>query len=99
MLTKNNNPDTKNVDLSETEVLSQCIMFMLNGFETTSIILALTSYHLAIYPEVQEKLREEADRMCPGDDVDPEAVLHMPYLDGIISETLRLYPPGNLFYH
>ena len=37
------------------------VEFLLAGYETTSIVLSYTSYLLAIYPDVQEKLQAEID--------------------------------------
>ena len=51
--------DGQTTKLSDDEVLSQAITFMLAGHETTSNSLALASYCLALNPEVQEKLYKE----------------------------------------
>ena len=42
--------------LNQDEILAQGFLFFLAGYETTANTLALFGYHLAIQPEIQEKL-------------------------------------------
>ena len=69
-------------------------------------ILSLSStcvvtYYLALYPHIQRKLQAELDSaLGPLDplDTEPEVISYsqikkLPYLDAVINETLRLYPP------
>ncbi|KHJ42753.1 unspecific monooxygenase [Trichuris suis] len=76
------------------EVIAQCTLYMLAGYETTSNALSYTIYELARHPEVQEKLRSEIMDYHKSDDEKPtyESVQRMVYLDCVIRETLRLYP-------
>ena len=82
--------------LSDAEVLAQSVIFLIAGYETSSNTLSFTCYHLAMHPQVQEKLQEEIDSVWADDDNMPsyDTVHELPYLDMVISETLRLYPPG-----
>ncbi len=41
------------------------MVFLLAGFETTSTTLGIMSHHLAMNPEIQEKLRQEVDEHFP----------------------------------
>ncbi|KAM7313312.1 cytochrome P450 3A9-like [Ixodes scapularis] len=47
--------------LTEDEALAQCVLFFLAGQDTTLSTIAYTLYLLALHPEIQTKLREEAD--------------------------------------
>ena len=47
--------------LSDEEISSHSLTFMLAGYETTSNALSYTSYLLALNPEVQEKLQNEIE--------------------------------------
>ena len=47
--------------LTDEEIVAQCILFILAGHETSSNTLSFTVYHLAMNPEIQEKLRLEID--------------------------------------
>ena len=45
--------------LSDGEIVSNSITFLLAGYETTANTLAYTSYLLALHPTVQDRLRTE----------------------------------------
>ena len=87
-------PEKKGYKLTDNEVTAQSMLYLIAGYDTSSITLGLTSYHLAIYPEVQDKVFEEIDTLFPGDEVDYDSLHKTIYLDAVISETLRIYPPG-----
>ena len=48
--------------LTDAEIVSQSMTFILAGYETTSNTLAYTTYCLAMNPDKQEKLLEEIDQ-------------------------------------
>lgn len=81
--------------LTDSEIMAQAVVFILAGYETTSTSLNLLSYELATHPEIQKRLQEEIDKALP-DKAPPtyEALMQMEYLDMVINESLRLYPPG-----
>ncbi|XP_002731619.1 cytochrome P450 3A24-like [Saccoglossus kowalevskii] len=84
--------------LSEDEMLAQSIVFFIAGYETTNATMSFVCYNLATNPETQEKLQKEIDEvMCNYDDVGYEAVSKMKYLDMVVSETLRMFPPPSRF--
>ncbi|XP_042336762.1 cytochrome P450 3A29-like [Sceloporus undulatus] len=81
--------------LTDKEILTQAIIFIFGGYETTSSALSFLSYSLAIHPDVQQKLQEEIDKALPNQATPSyDAVFQMDYLDMVVNETLRLYPPG-----
>eukprot|EP00112_Aurelia_sp_Birch-Aquarium-sp1_P007736 Seg1845.6 transcript_id=Seg1845.6/GoldUCD/mRNA.D3Y31 product="Cytochrome P450 3A24" protein_id=Seg1845.6/GoldUCD/D3Y31 len=88
-------PDKKGHILSDDELIAEMVLFLLAGYDTSSNVLSLLCYHLAVYPEIQEKLVEEIKQVCElPDTTNYEEIKNMPYLEACISETLRLYPPG-----
>ena len=89
-----NVPESKK--LTDMEVIAQSFVFLIAGYETSSNTLGLTSYHIATHPDVQDKLQQEIDSVWTDEEQLPtyETVNELPYLDMVISETLRLYPPG-----
>lgn len=47
--------------LTNKEILSQSVLFLLAGYETTATTLEFITYNLAMNPDVQEKLIHEVD--------------------------------------
>ncbi|XP_041746557.1 thromboxane-A synthase [Coregonus clupeaformis] len=84
--------------MSEDEIVGQAFVFFLAGYETSSNTLAFTCYLLALHPECQSKLQAEVDDFFTRyDSPDYTNVQDLKYLDMVISEALRLYPPGFRF--
>ncbi|GIY17062.1 cytochrome P450 3A13 [Caerostris extrusa] len=82
-------------NLSLDELVAQCVIFFLAGYDTTASTLSFASYQLALNQSVQDKLREEVDQVIQENNgqLTYEAVQSMKYLDNVIAETLRMYPP------
>ncbi|KAI9636876.1 cytochrome P450 [Dioszegia hungarica] len=78
--------------LSDEEVLAQITTFLLAGNETSSTALTWILYLLAQYPEEQKRLREESLGV-DNERLSLEAISSLPYLDGVVREALRLFPP------
>ena len=51
--------------LSDQELITQSIIFIFAGYETTSSTLSFLLYILATHPDVQQKLQEEIDATFP----------------------------------
>lgn len=72
------------------------------GSSTTSHTAAFACWLLTRHDEAQVKLREELLETFPVmDDIDVRRTIDLPYLDGVIRETMRMYPmiPGPLERH
>uniref|UniRef100_A0A3Q0SH97 Cytochrome P450 3A n=1 Tax=Amphilophus citrinellus TaxID=61819 RepID=A0A3Q0SH97_AMPCI len=79
--------------LTDHEILSQAMIFLFAGYETTSSSLTFLSYNLATNPQVMKKLQEEVDATFPNNaPVQYQALMQMEYLDSVINESLRVYP-------
>ncbi|EFN71133.1 Cytochrome P450 6k1 [Camponotus floridanus] len=76
------------------DLLAQAVVFFTGGYETSSTTMAFTLYELALQPEIQDKLRKEIlDALDKNDDtITYDMILSLPYLDMVVSETLRMYP-------
>ncbi|CAG0885743.1 unnamed protein product [Cyprideis torosa] len=81
--------------MTEEMIVAQCIQFLLAGFETTSSLLTTAMYSLTINPELQEKLFQELTEKTKGGEkpIEHETLAECEYLDHVIKESLRLYPP------
>ncbi|XP_022082458.1 uncharacterized protein LOC110974857 [Acanthaster planci] len=80
--------------LSTEDIMAQGVQFFLAGYETTNTLLTFTAYLLATNQHVQEKLHAEIDNLAPTrDNLGYDVIAKMEYLDMVISESLRMYPP------
>jgi len=76
--------------MGDDEIRDLVMTLLLAGHETTAIALAWGTYWLLRYPETMARLREAIDALGP--EPSPEALSHLPYLQAVISETLRIEP-------
>ena len=86
--------------LDETNILAQCITFLIAGHETTSGLLSFALYALIKNPKVLERGYEEVDRVLGADinALPTYAQTHqLPYVSQILEETLRLWPTAPVF--
>lgn len=90
-------PDGGDPVLDDTEIHDQLVTFFIGAVETTANALSWACHLLGAHPHVQESLHAEAhavleERLPSHDDVPAlERTGH------VVTETLRLYPPGWLF--
>ncbi|RAK94837.1 cytochrome P450 [Aspergillus ibericus CBS 121593] len=70
-------------------------LIVVAGSDTTATTLSAVVYQLAQHPDQVQRLREElAPYMTdPSGEVLHEKIAHLPHLNAIINETLRLHPP------
>uniref|UniRef100_UPI00358F15FF cytochrome P450 3A9-like n=1 Tax=Myxine glutinosa TaxID=7769 RepID=UPI00358F15FF len=79
--------------LSDNEIQAQAMIFILAGTDTTANTLSYVAYNLAVHPDIQRKLQNEIDKAFPDkSELTYEGVMGLPYLDMVISETLRMFP-------
>ena len=76
--------------LTDEELYDELITLLFAGHETTASALSWLLYWIHYQPQVQIKIRSELNSL--GDDTDYKAINNLPYLDAVISETLRIYP-------
>jgi cytochrome P450 len=80
---------------TDREIRDQLMTLMFAGHDTSTSTLTFMLHELARHPEALAKLHEEQDRVLAGatpsvDQLERE----MPYLDMVLDEVLRLYPPA-----
>ncbi|KAK9760756.1 RNA polymerase C-22 sterol desaturase [Basidiobolus ranarum] len=83
------------------ELLDELVTLILSGHDTTASALTSVIYVLATHPEIQAKVREEANREfslhTSSMDIPSTAEIKaLWYLEATIKETMRLYPPAPL---
>src|SRR6266487_4540457 len=84
-------PGTK---LTEKQIHDHILTFLAAGHETTAIALVWTFYLLSQYPLVRIKLQDEIRSVLAGREPALDDLARIPYLDWVLSESMRLYPPA-----
>ncbi|KAK7789224.1 hypothetical protein R5R35_007049 [Gryllus longicercus] len=89
------NGDIKDVELTDNLLAAQAFVFFLAGFETSSTTMSFALHELTANPKILERAREEVDRVLDGTggELSYEAIRKMEYLDNVVNESLRKYPP------
>ncbi len=79
--------------LTNKELQAQTLLMLFAGHETSASML--TSMALALYenPQVWDKARAEQDSLKIDGNLTIEHLKQMPYLDQVLKETERMYPP------
>ncbi|XP_023235469.1 cytochrome P450 3A6-like isoform X2 [Centruroides sculpturatus] len=84
--------------LSYKDCLSNCFYTAVAKFDTIRSAVTFSTYCIAKYPEVQDKIREEISKYNKKEEsIDYTAISKMTYLDQVLSEVLRLFPPAASF--
>ncbi|CAB3235555.1 unnamed protein product [Arctia plantaginis] len=80
---------------TDTEVLEELMVIMIAGNDTSAVGSSFVTLMFARHPDVQEKVLEELQQVFGESDrpVSSKDLPRLKYLDAVIKETLRLYPP------
>ena len=80
---------------TDREIRDQLMTLMFAGHDTSTSTVAFMLHELARHPDVVAKLHEEQDRVLGGESPTVEQLeREMPYLEMVLDEVLRLYPPA-----
>jgi len=82
-------------EFSDREIRDQVMTLMFAGHDTSTSTLTFMLHELARHPEVTRRLHQEQDQVLNGES--PTALQlekEMPYLEAVLDEVLRLYPPA-----
>lgn len=77
--------------MSNKQLRDELLTMIMAGHETTANALVWTIYLLLKHPEVQARLRTEIEAI--DNDVSLEGLARVPYLQTVIEESMRLFPP------
>ncbi|XP_044761018.1 probable cytochrome P450 6a14 [Coccinella septempunctata] len=91
---------TENMSITIDEVAAQAFIFFEAGYESSSNTMSFCLYELSCNLHVQERAREEIFRVLDkyGGVLTYDAVEEMKYLEQVLCETLRKYPPLSSLY-
>lgn len=79
--------------MSDQELMDQISTLLFAGSDTTSSALAWCLHHLSLNPRIQGRLKEELQSLRSVEDM--SLVDKLPYLNAVVQETLRFYPPAH----
>lgn len=79
------------------QTVDNLLTFVVAGHETAANTLAWGLYLLALYPDMQNAIRDEVRSAVGDGSVTYDALENMPLLDAHVNETLRLYPAAAFF--
>jgi len=79
--------------MTDDQTIAQVWTFIFGASETSSTALSYAIFLLARHPEAQERVREEIAEVTGGQEPSIERLSEFVYLDLVVKECLRLYPP------
>ncbi|XP_037579551.1 thromboxane-A synthase-like [Dermacentor silvarum] len=86
------------VVLDDDDITQNAFAILVAGFETTSNTMSLVTHMLIHHPQVQENVRNELLSVLEDDEpITYSTIQKLPYLNCVILETMRLYPPAFAF--
>ena len=85
--------DEEGNGLSLEEIKVQALLMLFAGHETTTSMLASFCMALAQNPDVLERARAEQQQLATDNSLTLEQLKQMPYLEQVLREVERLYPP------
>lgn len=86
--------DADGSELSAQDIHDQVITLLLAGHETTALSIAYSFMLLGWNPSVVKKLHQEIDEVLGDRPVEVEDLREFTYLNMVIQEVLRMYPPA-----
>lgn len=82
--------------ITDRDIAAQAFAFFMAGFDTSATAMCFAAYELAINSDIQHRLQREIDEVLLTNHgkVSYETLLGMTYMDQVVSETLRKWPPA-----
>jgi cytochrome P450 len=80
--------------MTEKQVRDESMTLFVAGHETTALSLVWTWYLLSENPEAEAHLHEELRAVLDGRPAEVSDLEKLPYLNAVVHESLRLYPPA-----
>lgn len=82
--------------LTDSQIRDEVMTLMFAGHDTTTSTVAFLFYELARHPDILARLYAEQDSQLAGALPSPRQLTGegLPYLEAVLDETLRLYPPA-----
>lgn len=81
--------------LTDAQAASHCSTFISAGYETTANAVAFAVHLLSKHPQHEARLLAEIDQAVGKAEPDAHHLPHCPFVEAVINETLRIYPPAH----
>nr|CAD7197246.1 unnamed protein product [Timema douglasi] len=90
IVTKSNDGD---IELTENLMVSQCFVFFVAGYETSSSVISFCLHELAVNPDIQSRVRAEVDNALDenGGELTYDVIQSMTYLEQTIYGEYSLF--------
>ncbi|XP_057952698.1 cytochrome P450 78A5 [Malania oleifera] len=82
--------------LSDSDMIAVLWEMIFRGTDTVAILLEWILARMVLHPDIQAKAQFEIDTIVGHRPVLDADLAHLPYLNAIVKETLRMHPPGPL---
>lgn len=86
--------DEDGKQMSNQQVIDECITLLGAGHETTAAALCWTWYFLCQYPEIYQKVQQEVQQTLQGRRATVNDLAQLPLCLQVFKEAMRLYPPA-----
>lgn len=96
MLLRARDPET-GLGMSDRQLRDEVMTIFFAGHETTATLMTWVLYVLASQPEIGHRLRQEVEQVLQGADPAYEDLARLTYMERVLLETLRFYPPTWMF--
>ncbi|KAJ5702437.1 Cytochrome monooxygenase lcsI [Penicillium malachiteum] len=94
ILGKSNEAQNQANTISQRELASNCAILIVAESETSASLLSGLTYYMLKNPPAYEKLEKEIRESFQSyNDINFQAVSTLPYLNAVVEEILRCYPP------
>ncbi|ORY14671.1 cytochrome P450 [Clohesyomyces aquaticus] len=85
--------------MNREEVVDTASILIIGGSETTATLLCGLTYYLLVTPHVMERLQDEIrSTFSTEDEIHLRTLTRLPYLDAVVEEALRMYPPASSIF-
>lgn len=90
--------DKSGAPFTDRELLDEVMTLIIAGFETSAGTLNWAWYLIASHPQVERRIVDEArSAISDSASLDRDSIGELAYLEQVLNETMRLYPPGWIF--
>lgn len=89
--------DGNRLKVTDEHMIANILFMLMAGDEASAMVLTFVTHLLAFHPKIQQRLHEEISRAVHESEekkLDFETVKNIQFLEAVINETMRLYPPS-----